>query len=64
MTPGHCVMSTGGGRPARWQEEKTDMPAQMTCIAAADFVFDVQVQITCTVCSQVIEEAVRDVADA
>ncbi len=40
------------------------MPAQMTCTAAADFVFDVQVQITCTVCSQVIEEAVRDVADA
>jgi hypothetical protein len=57
-------MSTGGGRPARWQEEKTDMPAPMTCTAAADFVFDVQVQITCTVCSQVIEEAVRDVADA
>jgi hypothetical protein len=28
-----------------------------------DFVFDVQVQITCSVCSQVIEEAVRDVAD-
>jgi hypothetical protein len=57
-------MPAGGGRPARWQEEKTDMPAQMTCTAAADFVFDVQVQITCTVCSQVIEEAVRDVADA
>jgi hypothetical protein len=40
------------------------MPAPMTCTAAADFVFDVQVQITCTVCGQVIEEAVRDVADA
>ncbi len=40
------------------------MPTPVTCTAAADCVFDVQVQVTCTVCSQAIEEAVRDVADA
>jgi hypothetical protein len=40
------------------------MPAALTYASAADYVFDVPVAITCTVCGTVIEPAARDVADA